>query len=46
MRGALLGALVADSLSLSTHYEYDAIKIKKFYGSVDKYMAPGEKTGG
>jgi len=37
---------VADSLSLATHYEYDASKIKKFYGKVDTYMAPGEKTGG
>ena len=26
--------------------EYDAIKIKQFYGVVDKYYAPGEKTGG
>mmetsp|Transcript_35336 Transcript_35336/g.47721 ORF Transcript_35336/g.47721 Transcript_35336/m.47721 type:complete len:404 (-) Transcript_35336:213-1424(-) len=46
MRGSLLGALVADSLSLATHYEYDAVKIKKFYGAVDHYYAPGEKTGG
>ena len=45
-RGALLGALVADSLALSTHYEYDAVKIKKFYGAIDRYYAPGEKTGG
>jgi len=46
MRGALLGALVADSLSLSTHYEYDAKKIKSYYGNINKYYAPGEKTGG
>mmetsp|Transcript_123852 Transcript_123852/g.263920 ORF Transcript_123852/g.263920 Transcript_123852/m.263920 type:complete len:409 (-) Transcript_123852:71-1297(-) len=46
MRGALLGALVADALALSTHYEYDAVKIKKFYGAIDRYYAPGEKTGG
>ncbi|KAJ1457900.1 ADP-ribosylation/Crystallin J1 [Pelagophyceae sp. CCMP2097] len=46
MRGALLGALVADSLSLATHYEYDAVKIRTFYGKLDTYYAPGEKTGG
>merc|ERR1719424_2062054 len=46
MRGAMLGALVADALSLATHYEYDATKIKKFYGTIDRYYAPGEKTGG
>jgi len=46
VKGAFFGALVADSLSLCTHYEYDAIKIKKFYGSIDDYLAPGEKTGG
>jgi len=45
-KGAFFGALVADSLSLCTHYEYDAVKIKKFYGSIDEYLAPGEKTGG
>ena len=27
-----------------THYEYDAVKIKKFYGSIDEYLAPGEKV--
>ena len=41
-----MAPLVADALSLATHYEYDAIKIKQFYGVVDKYYAPGEKTGG
>ena len=46
MRGAMLGALAADSLSLATHYEYDAVKIRKFYGAIDAYYAPGEKTGG
>ena len=46
MKGAFLGSLVADALALSTHYEYDAVKIKKFYGKIDKYYAPGEKTGG
>merc|ERR1719188_1174387 len=46
VKGAFFGALVADALSLCTHYEYDAQKIKKFYGSIDEYLAPGEKTGG
>ena len=46
MRGSMLGALVADALSLATHYEYDAVKIRKFYGAIDRYYAPGEKTGG
>jgi len=45
-KGAFFGALVADSLALATHYEYDAVKINKFYGSIDEYLAPGEKTGG
>mmetsp|Transcript_16294 Transcript_16294/g.41213 ORF Transcript_16294/g.41213 Transcript_16294/m.41213 type:complete len:395 (-) Transcript_16294:277-1461(-) len=46
MRGAMMGSLVADALCLGTHYEYDAEKIKKFYGGLDNYYAPGEKTGG
>eukprot|EP01051_Picozoa_sp_SAG22_P007480 SAG22_NODE_528_length_9431_cov_7.192135_8_plen_383_part_00 len=46
IKGALFGALVADALTLGTHYEYDAVKIKKFYGGIDRYYAPGEKTGG
>lgn len=46
MKGAFLGSLVADALALSTHYEYDAVKINKFYGKIDRYYAPGEKTGG
>lgn len=46
VRGAFFGSLVADSLSLGTHYEYDAKKIKKFYGRMDQYYSPGEKTGG
>jgi hypothetical protein len=29
IKGATLGSLVADALALSTHYEYDAKKIKK-----------------
>merc|ERR1719253_715052 len=46
MRGAFFGALVADALTLGTHYEYDAVKIKQFYGTIDTYYAPGEKTQG
>lgn len=46
IRGAMLGSLVADALSLGTHYEYDATKIKRFYGDIDRYYAPGERTGG
>ena len=46
IRGAFHGTLVADALTLGTHYEYDATKIKKFYGAIDRYYAPGEKTGG
>jgi len=46
IEGAFFGALVADALTLGTHYEYDAKKIKQFYGQIDKYYAPGEKTGG
>ena len=46
LQGAFFGALVADALTLGTHYEYDAKKIKQFYGMIDKYYAPGEKTGG
>lgn len=46
MKGAFFGAVVADALSLGTHYEYDAVKIRQFYGDIDRYYAPGEKTGG
>merc|ERR1719382_1464564 len=46
MKGAFFGAVVADALSLGTHYEYDAKKIRDFYGRIDRYYAPGEKTGG
>ena len=42
----MLVNLQADALTLGTHYEYDAQKIKQFYGKLDKYYAPGEKTGG
>lgn len=46
IRGAFFGAVVADALTLGTHYEYDAKKIKDFYGTIDRFYAPGEKTGG
>ena len=46
VRGAFVGALVADALSLATHYEYDATRIRKFYGAIDQYYGPGQKTGG
>jgi hypothetical protein len=46
IRGAMMGSLVADALTLGTHYEYDAEKIERFYGGLDRYYAPGEKTGG
>jgi len=47
IRGAFFGSLVADALSLGSHYEYDAKVIKKAYGgTIQKYMAPGEMMGG
>lgn len=46
IRGAFMGALVADALTLGTHYEYDAVKIHQFYGEIDRYYAPGQNTGG
>jgi len=46
IEGAFFGALVADALTLGTHYEYDAKKIKQFYGNIEKYYAPSDKTGG
>jgi ADP-ribosylglycohydrolase len=49
MRGAYYGALVADALTLGSHYEYDAPKIKAAYGgsgTIDRYMGPGEQMGG
>lgn len=45
-KGAFFGSVVADALALGTHYEYDAVKIKRFYGEYDRFYAPGEKTGG
>ena len=46
MKGAFFGTVVTDAMSLGTHYEYDATKIRQFYGSIDRFYAPGEKTGG
>jgi len=48
IEGAYIGGLIADALTLGSHYEYDAKKIKDAYGGEDisEYMAPGEKMGG
>jgi len=46
IKGAMMGSLVADALCLGTHYEYDAVKIQRFYGTLDRYYSPGENTGG
>merc|ERR1712023_198373 len=47
IRGAFFGSLVADALTLGSHYEYDAKVIKQAYGgTISKYMAPGEMMGG
>ena len=47
IEGAYYGALVADALTLGSHYEYDAKKIKEAYGgTISQYMAPGEQMGG
>jgi hypothetical protein len=44
IKGAYFGALVADALTLGSHYEYDAPKIKAAYGgTISKFMAPGEQ---
>jgi len=47
IKGAFFGSLVADALTLGSHYEYDAKVIKKAYGgTISRYMAPGEEMGG
>jgi len=47
LKGAYFGTLVADALTLGSHYEYDAVKIKKAYGGdIQRFMAPGEQMGG
>ena len=38
---------MADALTLGSHYEYDAVKIKAAYnGDIQRFMAPGEEMGG
>lgn len=45
--GAIYGSLVADALTLGSHYEYDARVIKSAYGgTISEFMGPGEKMGG
>ena len=45
--GAIYGSLVADALTLGSHYEYDAKVIKSAYGgTISEFMGPGEKMGG
>ena len=48
MQGAFFGPLVGDALCLGSHYEYDAVKIKRSYGGrdIDRFLAPGDKMGG
>lgn len=47
IKGTFFGALVADALTLGSHYEYDAKVIKQAYGGIiSRYMAPGEAMGG
>lgn len=47
IEGAFFGCLVADALSLGSHYEYDAKAIKQAYGgTISRYMGPGEAMGG
>lgn len=48
IKGAFMGAIVADALCLGSHYEYDAEKIYKAYGDkpIEKFMSPGEMMGG
>jgi len=44
--GAIYGSLVADALTLGSHYEYDARVIKSAYaGTISEFMGPGEKNG-
>lgn len=47
IKGAFMGAIVADALCLGSHYEYDAQKINKAYGNkpIEKFMSPGEMMG-
>jgi len=47
IEGAFFGCLIADSLALGSHYEYDAKVIKQAYGgTIQRLMGPGESMGG
>ncbi|CAE7571584.1 unnamed protein product [Symbiodinium natans] len=47
IEGAFFGCLVADALTLGSHYEYDAKVIKQAYGgTIQRFMGPGEAMGG
>eukprot|EP00933_Yihiella_yeosuensis_P000047 TRINITY_DN10007_c0_g1_i1.p1 TRINITY_DN10007_c0_g1~~TRINITY_DN10007_c0_g1_i1.p1 ORF type:complete len:383 (+),score=88.59 TRINITY_DN10007_c0_g1_i1:183-1331(+) len=47
IEGAFFGTLVADALTLGSHYEYDAKVIKQAYaGTIQRFMGPGESMGG
>lgn len=54
IEGAYFGTLVADALTLGSHYEYDATVLKSTYSKTIKgdlvetlpYLAPGELMGG
>ena len=48
IKGAFMGAIVADALCLGSHYEYDAQKIHNAYGNkpIEQFMSPGEMMGG
>ena len=39
-------AAFCTTTALFYSYEYDAKKIKQFYGKIDRFYAPGENTGG
>merc|ERR1712028_72536 len=44
IEGAFFGSLVADALTLGSHYEYDAPTIKKAYGgTISEYMHLGNR---
>ena len=40
IKGAFMGAIVADALCLGSHYEYDAQKIHNAYGNkpIEQFM--------
>ena len=45
VQSSIVAGLVGDSLSLSTHYEYDAKKIKAYFGKVSNFGAPRVNNG-